>query len=285
MQIGIGVPNPVPGVPGTRLVDWARRAEERGFSGLATIDRVVYPSHDSLATLAAAAGATTRIGLLTNILLGPLYPTVHLARAAASVDQLSGGRFTLGVAPGGRPDDFEALGLDFHARGRDLDAQLDQMHRIWRGDPRGSQRIGPSPVAGDRVPVMVGGTSDAALRRVADWGAGWAMGGGPPEMGAPVVARVRGAWAAAGRTGEPRLSALAYYSLGADAEAPSREYLRDYYGYLGDYTEMIASGALRSTDAIRGAVQAFEDAGFTELYFDPTSPGLDQVDRLADIVL
>src|SRR5689334_14576447 len=63
MRIGIGLPNPVPGISGSMLVEWARRAEERGFAGLATIDRLAYPSHDSLAALAAAAGATTRIGL------------------------------------------------------------------------------------------------------------------------------------------------------------------------------------------------------------------------------
>ena len=102
MKIGIGLPNPVPSTPGTRLVEWAKLAEERGFSGLATIDRVVYPSYDSLATLAAAAGATTRIGLLTNVLLAPLYPAPLLAKTTASIDQLSNGRLTLGLGPGGR---------------------------------------------------------------------------------------------------------------------------------------------------------------------------------------
>jgi alkanesulfonate monooxygenase SsuD/methylene tetrahydromethanopterin reductase-like flavin-dependent oxidoreductase (luciferase family) len=60
MKIGIGLPNTIPGVPGGQLVAWAQRAEERGFSGLATIDRVAYPNYDSLTALAAAAGATNR---------------------------------------------------------------------------------------------------------------------------------------------------------------------------------------------------------------------------------
>src|SRR5947208_13864023 len=102
MKIGIGLPNPVPGTRGTDLVEWAKRAEDRGFEGLVTIDRIVYPSHDSLATLAAAAGATTRIGLMTNILLAPVYQPALLAKSAASIDSLSGGRFTLGMAAGGR---------------------------------------------------------------------------------------------------------------------------------------------------------------------------------------
>src|SRR6476620_1813342 len=135
MKIGIGLPNPVPGIPGTLLVEWAQRAEERGFSGLATIDRVVYPSFDSLATLAAAAGATSRIELSTNILIAPLYPPALLAKATASVDQLSAGRLTLGLAPGGREDDYTAVGRDFRTRGRDFDAELSLLHRAWRGEP------------------------------------------------------------------------------------------------------------------------------------------------------
>src|SRR5215471_19984929 len=131
MEIGIGLPNTIPGTPGRRLVDWARSAEERGFSGLATLDRIVYPNYDSLTALAAVAGATSRIRMLTNILLTPVYTPVILAKAAASIDQISGGRFTLGLGVGGRPDDFAVTGRDFHARGRDFDAALDVLHRVW----------------------------------------------------------------------------------------------------------------------------------------------------------
>src|SRR5437764_11100676 len=113
MKIGIGLPNPVKGVPGRRLLEAAQRAEERGFAGLATIDRVAYPNYDSLTTLAAAAGATTRIGLMTNILIAPLYPPPLLTKVSASVDQLSGGRLTLGLAPGNRPDDYAVVGPAF----------------------------------------------------------------------------------------------------------------------------------------------------------------------------
>jgi alkanesulfonate monooxygenase SsuD/methylene tetrahydromethanopterin reductase-like flavin-dependent oxidoreductase (luciferase family) len=287
VKIGIGLPNPVPGTPGGVLLDWARRAEERGFSALATIDRIAYPSYDSLATLTAAGAATSRIGLTTNILIAPLYHPVLLAKRTASIDQLTGGRLTLGLAPGGRPDDYDMLGRDFHSRGRDFDAQLELLHRVWRGEPVGGveRRVCPPPVNGDRVPILVGGSSDAAIRRVTTWGAGWTVGGVAAEMAAPMVERVRTAWKDAGRAGEPRLAALAYYSLGTDAEEDSMAYLRDYYAFLGPYADQIASGALRSESAIRAAVTAFEEIGITELYLDPTATGLDQVDRLADLLL
>jgi alkanesulfonate monooxygenase SsuD/methylene tetrahydromethanopterin reductase-like flavin-dependent oxidoreductase (luciferase family) len=209
VKIGIGLPNPVPNTEGHVLLDWAKRAEEAGFSGLVTIDRIAYPSYDSLTALSAAAGATERISLMTNIL----------------------------------------------------------------------------PTHDERVPILVGGNSDKTIERVLKWGDGWTAGGAPAAQSAPYATKVRDAWSGAGRSGEPRIASLAYFSLGEDAEEASREYLLHYYGFLGDYGPMIANGALRSVSQVTDAVKAFEDAGFTELYFDPTVAKLDQIDRLADAVL
>jgi alkanesulfonate monooxygenase SsuD/methylene tetrahydromethanopterin reductase-like flavin-dependent oxidoreductase (luciferase family) len=285
MDIGIGLPNPRPGISGQTLLEFARRAEGRGFSGLGTIDRLAYPTHDSLITLAAAAGATSRIRLLTNVLLAPLYPSVLLAKSAASLDQLSGGRFTLGVAPGGRTDDFELVGRDFHTRGRDFDDQLELMHRTWRGEPveKDGPLIAPQPVNDQRVPILIGGGSDRAVQRAVTWGAGWTVGGGPIDAAVAGFEKVRRAWQDAGRAGEPRLAAMQYFSLGSEEE--SRTYLREYYSFLGPYAELIANAAHRTPDAIRGAAEALRSAGCTELYFVATTDDPDDVDRLADIVL
>jgi len=296
MKIGIGIPNAVQGTSGRLLLDWARRAEDRGFSGLATIDRVIYPSYDSLAVLAAAAGATSRIELMTNILAAPVYPPVLLAKSTASIDQLSGGRLTLGLALGARADDYAAVGQDFHTRGRDFDNALDVLHRAWRGEPVGpgvtdakaggdALAVGPTPTTNGRVPVLIGGTSDKAIQRVVTWGAGWTAGGGTAQEARPVLERVRAAWQDAGRQGEPRLAALTYYSLGEEVGEASRASLRHYYSWLGDYAEVIAEGAVRSDISIRDTVAQFEDVGVTELYFGPTVASLEQVDRLADLVL
>jgi alkanesulfonate monooxygenase SsuD/methylene tetrahydromethanopterin reductase-like flavin-dependent oxidoreductase (luciferase family) len=287
MKIGIGLPNPVPNTKGGVLVEWAKRAEEAGFSGLVTIDRIAYPSYDSLTSLAAAAGATERISLMTNILLAPIYPPVLLAKTAASIDQISQGRFSLGLASGGRPDDFEIAGRDFHRRGRDFDNALDVMHKVWRGETlaENSSPASPTPTRDQRVPILFGGTNEKTIERVVNWGAGWTAGGGPAAQVAPFGEQVRSAWSAAGRSGEPRLSGLAYFSLGDDAEEASRRYLLDYYRFLGDFGPMIAGSALRSVSQVTDSVKAFEDAGFTELYFDPTVAQLDQIDRLADAVL
>jgi alkanesulfonate monooxygenase SsuD/methylene tetrahydromethanopterin reductase-like flavin-dependent oxidoreductase (luciferase family) len=277
MDIGIGLPNPVRGAEGTTLVQWAGRAEAAGFSTLATIDRIAYPSYESLITLAAAAGATRRIGLLTNVLLGPTRNPVLLAKETASLDPL-------GIAPGGRRDDFDVTGLSFPDRGRRLDEQLDLLQRAWKGEPvAGSpQPISPLPIA-DAIPIMIGGMCDRTIERTVKFGVGWTAGGAPPQVVAPFLERVHAAWKDSRREETPRIVCLSYFSVGQ--EERSAAYLEDYYAYTGDYVAQIVAGAPRAPEAIRERVARFRDLGIDELILDPTVAELDQVDRLAEIVL
>src|SRR4051795_7637666 len=132
MDVGIGLPATISGVEGPQLLEWARRAEARGFSSLGTIDRIVYGNYEPLIALAAAAAVTERIRLATTILIAPYrINAALLAKQAASVDRLSDGRLVLGVAVGGREDDFEASGAEFHARGRRMDEMLEQCAAVW----------------------------------------------------------------------------------------------------------------------------------------------------------
>jgi alkanesulfonate monooxygenase SsuD/methylene tetrahydromethanopterin reductase-like flavin-dependent oxidoreductase (luciferase family) len=133
------------------------------------------------------------------------------------------------------------------------------------------------------VSVLVGGTSDAAVRRTVAHGEGWTAGGGGPDAMAPMVARIRDEWRQAGREGEPRIAALTYFGL-SDEDA-SRASLTRYYGFLGEWAEAIADGAQRTPDAVQGVAKRFEEVGATELIFMPTVPDVSEVDRLADALL
>jgi probable F420-dependent oxidoreductase len=287
MRIGIGLPSTIPGTPGLLLVDWARRAEERGFTSLATLDRIAYPSYESLTALAAAAAVTDRIELLTNILLAPTRNPVMLAKEAASVDQVSGGRLTLGLAVGSREDDFAAAEQDFATRGRRFDRDLEAMHAAWRGEPVGGSpaAAGPRPVHDGKIPILIGGTSDRAIERAVKWGVGWTAGGSGADQVGGFSQRVRTAWKDAGRPGQPKIVALAYYSMQEERADESRANLHDYYAYLGEWAEKIADGTPRGRDAVREAVPRFEDAGVDELVLDPTVADLRELDLLADAVL
>jgi alkanesulfonate monooxygenase SsuD/methylene tetrahydromethanopterin reductase-like flavin-dependent oxidoreductase (luciferase family) len=286
MKVAIGLPTTIPGAEGHQVTEWARRAEAAGFSGLGTIDRLVYPNYESLVALAAAAAVTERIGLITSIVILPYRQNSALvAKQAATIQRLSGGRLVLGVAPGVRPDDYDASGALFESRGKRFEEMLDDMTRIWAGEERGfAGGIGPD-VSDDPPTLILGGQVDAAFRRAARFGSGWIAGGGPAEYFPPAMEKLEAAWRGARRDGEPRKLALTYFSLDDDAEAQVRATIGDYYAFAGDYQDMVVAGAAKGEDAVKERVRAFGDVGCDELIMFPASADPEQVDRLAAAVL
>jgi alkanesulfonate monooxygenase SsuD/methylene tetrahydromethanopterin reductase-like flavin-dependent oxidoreductase (luciferase family) len=288
MDVGIGLPNVVPGVDRTGIIDWARRAEGAGFASLGTIGRVAYPNYEELISLAAAAAVTERIRLLTDILIVPYRANAALlAKQAATLDSISGGRLTLAVGVGGRGDDYEASGVPFETRGKRMDAMLRDMKEVWAGADRGfAGPIGPPTGRPGGPELVIGGNSDATFRRIRELGDGWTMGGGTPDDFAAGADRARAAWREAGREGEPRLIALCYFALGDTARADADAYLRHYYRIVGeDIAGMIADSAAMTPEMAVQYRDGFAEAGADELVFYPCSTDVGQVDLLADAVL
>ena len=286
MDIGIGLPNTVPDTEGRTLIDWARHAEEAGFSTLGTIGRLVYPNYEELVALSAAAAVTSQIRLTTGVLLAPLYTNSALfAKQAASLDRLSGGRLVLGLGLGGREDDFAASGVSAQGRGRRLEEQIAMMKRVWSGEEFGyTGAIGPEPARRGGPEIILGGATEATFDRVARIADGWIMGGGPPDMFAQAAAGVDQAWQDAGRAGRPRKLTLAYFGLGPEARSQAEGYLLHYYGWLGDIANMIAGGAAVSPEMVKSYIAAFEASGCDEIIFVPTASRLDQISLLADAI-
>ena len=285
MDIGIGLPATIAGVRRDQLIEWAKRAEARGFSSLGTIDRLVYGNYEPLIALAAAAAVTERIGLMTAILIAPNRNNAALvAKQAATLDAFSGGRLVLGAAVGGREDDFEAAGGGLpHAR-KDFDAMLETWERVWSGESlrdRGGDRAGAArrpPGRADRRDRGRGVPARGRARRRLDHGRRDAR---PVPRG---QGEARGG-VGGGRPGrDPRTAALSYFGLGENGQASANAYLKDYYAFLGDYADMIAGSAATDPDTVRGYVQAFTEAGCDELIFFPSDPDPDQVDLLADAI-
>jgi alkanesulfonate monooxygenase SsuD/methylene tetrahydromethanopterin reductase-like flavin-dependent oxidoreductase (luciferase family) len=283
MDIGIGLPNAVTGTTRTQLLDWARAAEQAGFSSLGTIDRVVYPNYEPLVALSAAAAVTERIRLATTVMLGPLRVNAALvAKQFLSLDALAGGgRAVLGIGLGGREDDYEVSGISMSGRGAWQDRALPQIQRIFAGEGGNEARIGPRP-PGPGPSLIVGGSVEASFRRAARYADGWIMGGGSPDQFVSGVDQLSAAWEKEGREGAPRKMALSYFSLGDDAERNAEKYLRDYYGFLGEeLSAMIAASAAKDPDTVRAYVSAFENAGCDELIVFPSSGDPEQVALLA----
>ncbi len=137
---------------------------------------------DPMIGLSFVAAATQTIDIATGILLLPEHNPVLVAKQAATLDRLSGGRLTLGVGIGWSKEEFDALGIPFEGRGRRTAEYVAAMRTLWRDDVASfdgefvsfdAVRVNPKPVHDRRIPVVLGGNSDAALRRVAAWGDGW----------------------------------------------------------------------------------------------------------------
>src|SRR6266545_3437734 len=164
MRIGVGLPTSTPPLGarhrGPELLAWASRAEAGPFTSLGVTDRLVYDCTDPLVALAAAAAVTTRVRLVTMVVIGPIRPAAVLASQAASLDALSGGRLTLGVSLGARPDDYDAAGASWRGRGKQLSDELAAMREIWEGTS-----VGPRPARPGGPDVLVGGGSGAAFLR------------------------------------------------------------------------------------------------------------------------
>ena len=271
------------GTTGAQLLEWARRADQAGFSSLGTIGAVSYPTYEELTVFAAAAAVTENIHLLPNVIITPARSTAELAKQAATVQALSGGRLTLGLGVGWQESDYTLTGRAFHERGRAFDQQLADLQRAFAGEAlaAGERPTVPDSALNNAIPILIGGMTVATIRRVVEHGVGWTAGGLPPEMLAPFLERVRGAWRDAGREGQARIVALVYYSLGDAAD--SRAYLLDYYEAMGDMANMVAESALRSPEAIRSAIDEYASIGVDELILDPTVSEPSQVDLLADV--
>jgi probable F420-dependent oxidoreductase len=138
--------------------------------------------NDPMITLSFAAAATTTIRLATGVLLLPEHNPVIVAKQAATLDQLSHGRLVLGVGLGWSREEFAALGVPFARRGERTEQYVQAMRILWRDDPASFDseytrfdgvRMQPKPANGRSVPIVLGGNSDSALRRVAAWADGW----------------------------------------------------------------------------------------------------------------
>lgn len=284
MDLGIGLPNAVPGTTGRQLTDFARAADEAGFSTLGTVDRVVYDSYEPIAALAAAAAVTERIRLATTVLLAPLrFSPALIAKQVLSLDALAGGgRTTLGIALGGRDDDYEISERPTSGRGDWLDDALEKILAIWRGEGELGAEVGPRSSDGGPT-LIVGGYVQASFERAAKYAAGWIQGGSGPDQFAEDSANVDEAWKKAGRDGKPRKLALAYYALGFDADEDARRNLTGYYAYMGEETaNEIAAAAATDPDQVKAALQAFESNGCDELILFPCTSDPEQVTLLAE---
>jgi alkanesulfonate monooxygenase SsuD/methylene tetrahydromethanopterin reductase-like flavin-dependent oxidoreductase (luciferase family) len=288
VKLGIGLPNTLPvEVDRDLMLEWAKLADEAGFHTLATIDKPAYDSWDPLITLAGVAGVTERARLATSILQLPNRNETLVAKQAAVVDRLSGGRLDLGVAQGARGDDFEVFEASAKGRSQRLEQQVGRMRDLWekaRASDRDHGVTGPSPLQ-DPLPVWVGAIQEKAMERAVRIGDGFIFGTRGARLMGELTPWIREQAGAYGKADFP-IAGLAYVGVGNDAEAALAEATHHavrYYGQLSkDPRELIHHG---SGEKIAEDVAAYARTGIDLLLLFPQIPRLQQVEDLAVAVL
>lgn len=236
-----------------QLVEVAQLAEELGFESVWAPEHLVFPAEihsrypyaedgiapirpstpllDPLLVLARISGATSRIRLGTNIYILPLRHPIVTARLVTTLDVLSGGRLSLGIGVGWLAEEFEAVGADFGRRGAVTRECVRAMKALWAMDEPvfrgrtfsfGPLKFEPKPVQEPHPPILVGGETEAALRRAAAVGDGWYGARHTPETAAVQVGRLRQMLAEAGREGAPFEITVSPGASGLDRDAIRR---------------------------------------------------------------
>ena len=200
MKVGICFPHYGRPIEVGRLLGVVRRAEERGLDSVWVTDHVIVPRDleiiyrdhmlDPLAALPWLAGVTQRIALGTSVLILPYRSPIPVAKLLASVDVLSGGRLIVGAAIGWMEGEFAALGIPIRERASRSDEALELFRALWTQEYPQIQtqryrlagvKTSPMPLQKPRPPILVGGSSEGAFRRVARFGDGWHASATDPE--------------------------------------------------------------------------------------------------------
>lgn len=192
MKVGVNLLNFGPDASPAAFREWAQAAEELGYHLLMISDHVAVtadvgqqyppPFYEPFVTLAWIASLTTRVEIGTTVAILPYRHPLLLARMASNIDQLSGGRFVLGVGVGWAQQEYRALGVPFGKRGAIANEYLAAIHECWRSESASFHGkyvsfdevgTGPRPVRSPRPPIWVGGKTDAALHRAVAYGDAW----------------------------------------------------------------------------------------------------------------
>lgn len=224
MRIGVVFPQTEIGADPSYVKDFAQTAEELGFSHILAYDHVIGANlasrpgwkppyshldvfHEPFVLFAYLAGMTKKLELVTGIIILPQRQTVLVAKQAAALDVLSGGRLRFGIGIGWNPVEYEALGENFHNRGRRVEEQIEVIRKLWsepsvtfegRWHMITDAGINPLPVQ-KPIPIWFGGSDERALRRLAKFGDGWFPLLGPDEKCRTMIEKVRSFVKEAGR--------------------------------------------------------------------------------------
>lgn len=289
MKIGMTLPLMEPGADREMLERWARAVDEGPFSSLCFGERMAFDNPEVIALGGACSAWTSRVRLVTTVIVAQLHDPILLAKSLASIDQLSRGRLTVGLGVGGRVEDYVAAGVDPKTRThRDLARRVGIMKRVWAGEKVVDtlKPVGPPPVQVGGPELLVGAQGPIAIRTAARWADG--ISGFSFNLDMKEVERsfdaVRTAWREAGRP-TPRLATAFWFALGDGARAQVERHLRHYFNWIepAALEAMLPTTGFAGRDAdLARVLRQLADLGTDEVFLIPTSDDLGQLARVVE---
>ena len=275
------------------LRTWAQAIDEGPFSSLCWGERIAFDNPDSLTLLGALAAWTSRVRLVTTVIVPQLHDPTMLAKALATGDVLSAGRLTVGIGVGGRHEDYRAVGADLKTQTmRGMAERVAVMKRVWAGEKLTDSvlPVGPKPVQAGGPPLLIGSIGPKTIRSAAAWADGVAG----AALDLDVVAQnelfdeARTAWAEAGKP-KPHLATSFWFAFGPQEQARAQihRHLLRYMNWIpAEYVDAMAptTGWAGSEEELTAVLKRFEEIGTDEIQLIPTSSDLDQLRRAADVV-
>ena len=305
--IGIAMQNftAAPEMPDAKaLIDYSVRVEQLGYESIWVWDHILlgvdpyFPILDSLSVLTAVAAHTERIRLGTGILVLPARNPVVLAKQLSTIDHISNGRLTLGVASGWYKREFDAIGVPFHKRGNIMDQNLDILTRLWQEDSvTGSYPpyelaeavMSPKPVQKPRPPILIGGYVDRVLTRAGVVGDGWLTYYYTPEGFAKSWDKVRRFAEEAGRDPDTlrSINQLPIY-IGKsrdDVKDLMQEWLTTEWDFAGWSDSTAASAVIGTVDDCVEQLQGHLDVGVQQITLVPYRFDMEQIEQIAEEII
>ncbi|MDX6219061.1 MAG: hypothetical protein QOJ48_742 [Frankiales bacterium] len=294
MQIGMTLPVMEPDVDADMLETWCRAVDDGPFSSLCFGERMAFDNPDALTLLGAVAAWTSRVEVLTTVVVPQLHDPVMLAKALATADVLTKGRLTVGLGVGGRREDYVAVAADPATQTMaELASRALTMKRVWSGEKvtEAVRPVGPPPVQPGGPSLLVGTLGPKTLRSAVTWADGLA--GVSMDLDVAAIASLfdvaRAAWSEAGRAA-PRLATSTWFALD-DGDGSAREqvhrHLLHYMNWLPvSLVDPLArvSGFAGTEAELRDLLKRLEDLGTDELHLIPTGSDVSQVERVAALL-
>ena len=277
------------------LEAWAQAIDEGPFASLCFGERMAFDNPEASTLLGAVAAWTTRVRLVTTVLVPQLHDPVLLAKSLATGDQLSRGRLTVGFGVGGREEDYRAVGADLATQTmQGMADRVAVMKQVWAGEKvtEAMRPVGPPCVQPGGPELLVGTMGPKTIKHAATWAdglAGVTLDLDPTAVG-ELFDLARTAWADAGRS-TPRLTTSFWFALDEDGHGSGREqlhrHLRHYMNWIPvEFVDAIAptTGFAGTLAELGDLLRRFEDVGADEVHLIPTGSDPTQVERVAELL-